>query len=120
MRAFCLATAVTLSTVALSAQAVSPLRPLRPGERVVTFMAYGPGSTSCGSWLDAARRHDESKRHHLQTWVSGFLTAMSSIRTLRETDWHGIAAWVDTYCAAHPLHLMTGAAQSLVNELGGH
>jgi hypothetical protein len=39
---------------------------------------------------------------------------------LKDEDWDGLIAWIDNYCAAHPLDKLDTAARSLVVELAEH
>jgi hypothetical protein len=55
-------------------------------------------------------------------WVLGFLTAFNfygngSGNITNGTDANGVFAWIDTYCAAHPLDQISTATVALVAEL---
>jgi hypothetical protein len=84
------------------------------------YTILGEGNTSCGSWTDQ-RAHGAWMNE--AAWVLGYLTAVN------KNDWHGgsniaagsdaegIAAWMDQYCATHPLDNIVTATQHLVSEL---
>jgi hypothetical protein len=82
--------------------------------------AFGSGTQSCAEWTksEAERRPVNSGGTMLtqtgsdipaQTqWIAGFLTAFNHYQgatpnVAQGTDMNGVFAWVDTYCAAHPL-----------------
>jgi hypothetical protein len=60
-------------------------------------------------------------------WVKGFLTGANvwllpndrnAARSLTEsTDLDGVFAWIDNYCAAHPLVDLVSATTGLIQEL---
>jgi len=56
---------------------------------------------------------------YMHTWVLGFVSGggYTSDRELRITDSGAMAAWIDQYCAAHPLDNVATAAGKLVLEL---
>jgi len=39
---------------------------------------------------------------------------------LKDEDWDGLIAWMDNYCATHPLDKLAKAAQALELELLNH
>ena len=80
------------------------------------YKVYGQGNQSCGAWEERNRLERDT---HLFTWVVGFVSgaAYASPKTLRETDSEGIAAWMDSYCQAHPLDSIANAAGALVVAL---
>ncbi|MDD1450855.1 hypothetical protein NHF48_007550 [Sphingomonas sp. H160509] len=84
------------------------------------WMAYGPGVQSCGHWTQV-RRDGGIDNATMQTWLAGFisgqnavLSATNSITNILEgSDIPGANAWVDNYCAAHPLAPLSEAALKL-------
>ncbi len=55
-------------------------------------------------------------------WVNGFLSAFNFYGTSKEDiangiDANGVFAWIDNYCAAHPLDNITRATIALITEL---
>jgi ABC-type cobalamin transport system permease subunit len=88
----------------------------RAAQRTGRFMAYGPTTQSCGSWLTAAGED----RQVLEWWVLGFVSGVDWRRVthLQVTDAKGIVVWVDKYCEKHPLEPIVGAAIELAIELG--
>jgi hypothetical protein len=95
--------------------------------------AFGSGTKSCAEWTraEAERRLvTEGGTMYTQTgsdipgqtqWIAGFLTAFNYYQSATPnvaegTDMNGIFAWIDTYCAAHPLEPIAKAAIALVVE----
>ena len=81
------------------------------------FMAYGPTSQSCGAWTMASA--NDEKQLYLW-WTLGFVSGVDFQRSvhLSTTDSKGIEAWMDKYCAEHPLAPLVRASIDLVTELG--
>jgi len=91
------------------------------------FTIHGQGTVSCGVWKQARltdRWYPESG------WVLGYLTAYNEYHWTKTddiasgTDSDGIAAWIDGYCAVHPLNTIAQAARQLivvfqVRQMGG-
>ena len=82
------------------------------------YKLYGAGTQSCGVWLEA-RRGVSTNWTSLGQWALGWVSAVGNygVRTLRQTDADAIAAWLDNYCATHPLDNLATAAAQLVEEL---
>ena len=80
------------------------------------YKVYGQGNESCGEWT---ARNKVRREAYQFTWVVGFVTgaAFASARSQKPTDSSGIAAWIDTYCAANPLDSISKASGQLVLEL---
>jgi hypothetical protein len=78
----------------------------------------GLGTTSCGFWTQA--RHDQRHSSAAQ-WVFGFLSGVNFTSdkpdALAAADFHGLIAWMDNYCTAHPLAVLSQAAVQLLAEL---
>lgn len=89
---------------------------LSAGQDIPTFKSYGSGQ-SCGALLAATGQ----ERERLDFWMLGFVSGAGYARMrsapLTPTDPDGISAWVQRYCADHPLDGMTRAAVLLVQEL---
>lgn len=83
------------------------------------FTVYGFGTKSCGSWLEERKLSQVTLPGGAQrAWVLGFVSGVGYIGPkMKDTDADGIYAFMDTYCAAHPLDSIGGAAQALVEEL---
>lgn len=85
------------------------------------YTVYGFGNSSCGEWTsDHLRGGMAETANHF--WLSGFLTGINYGGTLGEkirdgTDAAGANAWMDNYCAAHPLDDVMTAADNLLVEL---
>lgn len=73
----------------------------------------GAGTASCGTWT-ASRRAGGDPALQVQQWVSGFLSgegmAASGTDTLDGVDPDGLYAWVDNWCATHPIEQIITAA----------
>jgi hypothetical protein len=99
-----------------------------------SWEAFGSGTKSCGEWTKAeAERRPVSSGGTMLTqtgsdipgqtqWIAGFLTAFNYYQSATPnvaegTDMNGVFAWMDTYCAAHPLDPIAKAAIALVAEL---
>jgi hypothetical protein len=59
----------------------------------------------------------------MSSWVLGFITGYNlygpgSNNVSKGTDLEGLNAWLDNYCAGHPLDPFGVAAQALIFELG--
>jgi hypothetical protein len=84
------------------------------------YMILGAGSFSCGEWKEA-RAAQGANNLRDTSWLLGFLTAFNiygpgSNNITAGTDTAGRQAWVDSFCAQHPLAQLTNAAQALVNS----
>jgi hypothetical protein len=85
------------------------------------YGVIGIGNRSCGSWI-ADRKEAGFPALVDLAWVEGFLTAMDHENgkvnaSIHKTDADGIAAWVDNYCAAHPLNDLSRASEELAISL---
>ena len=76
---------------------------------------YGFGNASCGSWLKERKQQRIGGGH--QAWVLGFVSGFryAGFR-LRGTDSLGLLAFVDSYCAEHPLDNISKATVALVEN----
>jgi hypothetical protein len=94
------------------------LLPIPASRAQEEFPAYGAGLQSCGTWT--AERNDDFRRQR-QSWVFGFVSAYDFYcpagSQIKPADNNAITAWVDSYCAAHPLDLIVYAAVKLVDEM---
>lgn len=98
--------------------------------RPQTYTVLGAGAQSCGAWAqqrqataaagygDLAQLADISAKN----WVTGYLTAYNEFVDARGDATHGVDqdglyAWLDTYCAAHPLDDLAKATRELAHEL---
>lgn len=52
------------------------------------------------------------------SWVSGFLTGVGlglepkGVDPLNNTDFYGVAGWIDNYCGQHPIDPIVKAAMA--------
>jgi hypothetical protein len=77
------------------------------------------GEMSCGAWPKAAKFDDPEKASVLN-WVLGFMSRASGDRGLdlmANVDVPSISAWMDNYCAAHPLDTKITGSYVLEREL---
>lgn len=94
------------------------------------WMVTGVGQFSCGHWTQnmptrspGTFASSANMPAALDTqWVQGFLSAFNyygngSGNVTNGTDVNGVFAWIDNYCAAHPLDLIADATIALVSEL---
>jgi hypothetical protein len=84
-----------------------------------SYMVMGNGTTSCGTWT-ADRQGD--RQYGPEEWILGYLTALNRVGPgsddiTRNTDAGGIFAWVDNYCATHPLDDIATATIALGDVL---
>ncbi len=87
------------------------------------YMVLGQGNLSCGAWTQE-RQHDTLVARTTEAWVLGYLTSFNaSIAPARGgdisrgTDPNGLAAWIDNYCARHPLDPIAIATSELIAKL---
>ena len=110
--------------------------PVAAAELGNAIMNMSPGDSSCGHWtnergvagrgLSISVTQEGMPLVEMEGWVRGYITAMNywviprdrdGIRNLTEgTDTEGIMAWIDNYCAAHPLDLLDDATMALTAE----
>ncbi len=86
------------------------------------YEILGPGAAPCGTWTSQRQLPDQALALSNQTWVLGYITAYNeylatSGNVAAGTDSDGIAAWIDTYCAAHPQDDLAHAARALIEDL---
>jgi hypothetical protein len=80
----------------------------------------GPGTASCGAWLDT---RDHVSRFDRESWVMGYITAYNRFAlsadedVAKGVDAKGMFAWIDSFCANHPLEDVESASFALVLEL---
>jgi hypothetical protein len=99
------------------------------------YWTYGSGTDSCGQWVQNKRVYESRPitETSLQSaiaykaeveWVNGYVSAVGVTMAalpqpvgLAETDGAAIKAWMDNYCADHPLDEVSYGAAQLVAEL---
>jgi hypothetical protein len=109
-----------------------------------SYMVLGFGNKSCGTWTQehqaaaaatAAATQPASSIEQVNSWtfsratqlmnegwVQGYITAynatvLKSGQLTGGTDNEGLWAWIDGYCATHPLDDLSTATYALVEEL---
>jgi len=84
------------------------------------YIALGTGANSCGTWTSETRTNVGIEN---KSWVLGFLTAYNlyglsvSDNIAAGVNSAGLFAWIDNYCATHPLDDITTALEGLIAEL---
>jgi len=96
-------------------------------EQPADYTNRGDGGITCAKWTSyrkTAGADDITAYPALSAsnWVLGYLTAYDryvdpSGNVGAGVDNDSIAAWVDTYCAAHPLDSLATAADHLIEAL---
>lgn len=84
---------------------------------IFQFMVLGEGTNSCGQWTKGRTNRDDVARFVDGAWVAGFITAVNRFGygpsdLSKGIDNDGINAWVDNFCAQHPLDSLAAAAQA--------
>ena len=94
----------------------------RPGTAATRYVILGAGNRPCGSWLKL-RSQASPDSEVLQSWVLGYLTSVNAnLLTTSEDVTTGSSAetayaWIDNYCAAHPLDSLARATGALLDSL---
>jgi hypothetical protein len=92
-----------------------------------TFTVRGVGLDSCGAWSQSRQgpapddpQHD-GRRLIEEAWVLGYVSSFDehSLVPIGRVDNAALLAWVDSYCAGHPLDSVQQASDSLIREFGG-
>lgn len=114
-----------------------PLPAAAAADQGLIYFNIGAGNDSCGAWtkgreaagkgIEVQKTQDGIDRVRREQWLQGYITATNvwllpedrgAERHLSEgTDQPGIMAWIDNYCAAHPLEQRALAAKALTDEL---
>ena len=96
------------------------------GQRIYaadTYTVLGQGNQSCGKWTQDSRDPNSTAAIADLVWVLGYVSAYNNYASASSgdvssnTDVNGIEAWIDGYCANHPLDKIAGAAAELIIEL---
>lgn len=82
---------------------------------------YGTGNNSCGGWSKERAARSMTSRYY-QMWVLGFISGAGATleifnRSAKITDSDAAHAYIDKYCAEHPLETIHVASQMLMVEL---
>lgn len=86
---------------------------------------FPPGLETCRIWTQGRTQADVAQGAR-QAWVLGFVTAANAYtqnhgdsdgNLSKGTDTEGLYAWIDNYCAAHPLNRLSTASTALMNDL---
>ena len=86
------------------------------------YVILGAGGRPCGSWLEL-RSRAMPESIVLQSWVLGYVTSVNAnVLTgtgdvSRGDSPDALFAWIDNYCAAHPLDSVARAAGALLDSL---
>jgi hypothetical protein len=81
----------------------------------------GYQSTTCGAWTKERREHSFARAAY-EGWITGFLSGLaiaqkSNQNPLAGVDADAIYAWIDNYCSARPLDILSVASFALMKEL---
>jgi hypothetical protein len=90
-----------------------------PAGAASQYVILGAGSRPCGDWLHL-RAAAAPEGLVLQSWLLGYVTSVNAnvLTTSRDVaDVEKLFAWVDDYCAAHPLDSIARAAAGLIDSL---
>jgi hypothetical protein len=82
----------------------------------------GAGYASCGKW--SAQPKSSVGYLEQQEWLWGYVSGFNYFvqgngNVGGGTDGYGMSAWVDGYCAKHPLETVFQAANALIVQLAG-
>jgi hypothetical protein len=86
------------------------------------YAVLGAGSRPCGDWL-RTRSQAAPDSAVLQSWVLGYITSVNAnVLTVTQDvsagmTSEGLFAWIDNYCADHPLDSIARAAGGLLDYL---
>jgi hypothetical protein len=99
--------------LAASSLGSSPWQTIPPAGK---YNVYGAGTMSCGAWAVVRQKQDFREAGQ---WMMGFVSGAgwAGNKQLRKSDADGMSAWIDQYCAAHPLDELSDAAAALVQTL---
>lgn len=80
-------------------------------------MVLGEGTLSCGRWMADRKTYDMWLAD--MAWVEGFLTGYNDFvpgagNITAGTDVAGMEAFIDGYCANHPLNSLANSAEALI------
>jgi hypothetical protein len=95
------------------------------GSEAQQYRVRGPGAQSCQIWSENRAGGNVAEATAMQAWVDGFVSAMNVVSAVngRGPDIAGGAgdagffAWIDAYCAKHPLDHLSVATVALLQEL---
>ncbi len=121
-------TTIALVLICSDASAQTGPRQTAKAKRIRSVAIYAPGTSSCGTWLDAreAAKNNENDVRHLQfeAFVFGFASAYNwyvgdapSGGVLGDTDVYGQWSYLDKYCRDNPTHAFATATKKLLNHL---
>jgi hypothetical protein len=89
------------------------------------YLVLGNGAQSCGTWIEDRRTNNDIWRDD-RTWILGYITGINYALAItgkkngvlgRNDDPTALVAWMDNYCATHPLDTIARAAVVLVDQL---
>lgn len=94
------------------------------GHTANAYMIIGTGTMSCGE-LGAARRNPYSSAQATTNgeWILAFIAGeayQGGADPLAGTDADGVWAWIDNYCATHPLDEQVDAARAFYRARVGN
>ncbi len=91
---------------------------------VQAYTIIGTGVSSCGEWTSVRRNPYSSVQANTDgEWILAFIAGeayQAGGDPLNGTDADGVWAWIDNYCAIHPLDAQVEAAKAFYKERTGH
>jgi hypothetical protein len=81
----------------------------------------GAGVSSCGTWTEDRKIPASFDAVQDAQWAEGFLSGVGWLHTdgidpLNGLDANAVLAWLDNYCAAHPLDQIDDAVGAFVQR----
>ena len=90
------------------------------------FVAYAPGTASCGSWTEARINHRQADNdvrfYQFEAYMYGYASAYNqlsnkTINVMGKTDADGAYGFIDKYCADRPTETFVAAVIALLRHL---
>ena len=83
------------------------------------YKILGRGGSSCGSWSTDRKNPNSIESSADGDWLQGFVTGFNHFvwhgkDVGSDTDYNGMMAWMDNYCAANPTKNIGRAAENLI------
>ena len=95
---------------------------LTGGASAENKMVYGAGMITCGEWQQHRSTGNKPASYQAQAWIDGYLSGSNAsgngadFLAPKPSD-VAYYAWLDNYCAQHPLDLLLQAVTLLKKEL---
>jgi hypothetical protein len=110
------------SSLKVSDLVESPLQVVPPSPTKDNIIYVGNGGHSCGQWIEDRHNHLSLESLVDQSWVVGYLSAYNEWGpgngdVSSHTDTPGMVAWIDNYCAGHPVEVLGDVTSRLMLDL---